>query len=479
MDRKTVGILGGGQLGRMLVEAANRMNINVLVLDAKDSPAKQISSADHPIGTFTNTKDIRLLATKCDVLTIEIEHVDCNVLDTIPKTIQIHPAPSTIRLCQDKYMQKKHLQKNSIPLGPFIEVSDHLSVLAAAKVYGYPLMLKSKTLAYDGRGNCVIKQSSEIEHAISSLTKQGQSIYCEKWVPYLKELAVMVARSVSGEIKSYPCVETVQKDNICHLVIAPAQIDGILAETARMVAESAVSCLDGAGIFGVEMFLTANGEILVNEIAPRPHNSGHYTIEACATSQYEQHIRCVTGLPLGDASMKVQAAVMVNILGTGTEMSETLKPCFDSLFLSGSTVHLYGKQECRKGRKMGHITLVGQNLSKILLDVAQLTQDTNVLEMKARPVVGVIMGSDSDLPTVKAALVLLKSFGVPFEVEFVSAHRTPARMCEYAQTAYKRGLKVILAAAGGAAHLPGNKLPITKEWLQLKPIYQLLVFPSR
>jgi phosphoribosylaminoimidazole carboxylase len=199
---------------------------------------------------------------------------------------------------------------------------------------------------------------------------------------------------------------------------------------------------------------------VLNEIAPRPHNSGHYTIEACYTSQFEQHLRCVLGLPMGDTRLKVPAAVMVNILGTG-DLRTTLAPCQASLSLSGSTIHLYGKSECKKGRKMGHITLVGDNIQDLLRQAESLTESQLTKTTPLRPVIGIIMGSDSDLPTLKPAAELLRSFEVPFELTIVSAHRTPERMVQHAKEAHQRGLQVIIAAAGGAAHLPGMVAALT------------------
>ncbi|KAJ3028420.1 UNVERIFIED_CONTAM: phosphoribosylaminoimidazole carboxylase ade2 [Siphonaria sp. JEL0065] len=485
MDKKVVGILGGGQLGRMLVEAANRLNVSTAVLDASGNPASQVSghhSVDlHVHGSFKDAKLIADLAKKCDVLTVEIEHVDTAGLDAALNqglVSQIHPLPSTIRIIQDKYLQKQHLLKYGVPVADSKEVKNAKDIEDAVKEFGngFPVMLKSKTLAYDGRGNRVIKSASEISDAIAELgggpAKNGPELYVEKWVPFSREIAVMVARSVSGKVISYPCVETVQKNNVCHVVVAPAQIDGLVQEKARIVAENAVKSFEGAGIFGVEMFLLENGDILLNEMAPRPHNSGHYTIEACHTSQYEQHIRAILDMPLGSADLKVGASIMINLLGSGptdADMeSSVLKPCRTALESTGASVHLYGKKACQKGRKMGHITLTANTMpeaeaiaNKILLSMGSEIDAATKKALSPAPVVGIIMGSDSDLPTLKAAATILQDFGVPFELTVVSAHRTPKRMVEYAETAAKRGLKVIIAAAGGAAHLPGMVAALT------------------
>lgn len=363
-------------------------------------------------------------------------------------------------------------------------------------------MLKTKRLAYDGRGNFVVKTPADIPRAIMSLvgsrdSGSGNELYAEKFVEFTKELAVMVVKghhtsSPKHNLASYPVVETIQRDNICHLVIAPAQVDGLIAEKAQQLALKAVTHLEGSGIYGVEMFLLKDGSVVLNEIAPRPHNSGHYTIEATHTSQFEQHIRAISGMPLGSTDMKVGASCMINILGNadGEEgMSQVLKICADSMSLPGATVHLYGKRECRKGRKMGHITIVGDSMTEVLNNTRTLlnsnpspptpttttsqstipssSADTDPsspissLDIPLSPIVGIIMGSDSDLPTLKPAAEILKSFSVPFEISIVSAHRTPERMMEYSKTAHERGIKIIIAAAGGAAHLPGMVAAIT------------------
>jgi phosphoribosylaminoimidazole carboxylase len=448
---------------RMLNEAAARLNLKTCILDQDNSPAKQISNRDHVIGSFKDPEAIKSLASKSNLLTVEIEHVDTETLQNIKDSgVDVQPDPATIKLIQDKFAQKTYLQSQNqdIPIAPFVEVSADLakSINQIGIEFGYPLMLKSKKLAYDGKGNRVVRSENDIQAAIAELGGDQPTcggLYVEKWVVFKKELAVMVAKSTNGEIVSYPCVETIQKDNICHLVIAPAPIDGTVRDRARYIAELVVSSFSGAGIYGVELFMLENGDLFFNEVAPRPHNSGHYTIEGCHTSQFEQHLRCITGMPLGSPELKVPCAVMINIIGLGDGiegMKKTLEACHKSLTVPGATLHLYGKADCKSGRKMGHITLVGDNMLDILNHVKSMV---DIPTPPASPLVGIIMGSDSDLPTVKPAAVILKGFGVPFELTIVSAHRTPDRMVEYAKNAHLRGIKVIVAAAGGAAHLPG------------------------
>ncbi|ORX55535.1 phosphoribosylaminoimidazole carboxylase [Hesseltinella vesiculosa] len=465
MNSQKVGILGGGQLGRMMVEAASRLNLQVVILDApEDAPAKQIESTQaHIGGTFNDADKIRELASQVDVLTVEIEHVNADVLAELEqKGHKVHPSSQTIKTIQDKFVQKEHLVSHGVPVADFMETLTQDAVAEAGRKFGYPFMLKSKTMAYDGKGNFVVKTASDIEPAMAALSKTP--LYAEKWAPFTKELAVMVVRRANGEVRSYPVVETIHKNSICHLVICPAQVDGTVLARAQQVAENAIKSFPGAGVFGVEMFVLADGSILLNEIAPRPHNSGHYTIEACETSQYENHMRAILDMPLGSTDMKVPASIMVNILGSSDSMEECYRPCKEALLVDGATIHLYGKKGCRAGRKMGHITVVGESMMQVQ---QRLKPILNAIEpgvdrpLSLRPMVGIIMGSDSDLPVMKVGAQILRDFGIPFELSIVSAHRTPLRMVEYAKSAAERGLKAIIAGAGGAAHLPGMVAAMT------------------
>ncbi|KAJ8653644.1 phosphoribosylaminoimidazole carboxylase, ATPase subunit [Lichtheimia ornata] len=456
----------GGQLGRMMVEAASRLNLSVTILDSPvNSPAKQIEATqEHIHGAFKDPVKIRELASKVDVLTVEIEHVDAQVLAEIEKEgkVKVHPSAKTVQTIQDKYAQKQHLQAHGIPVAEYMETPDADAVAAAGKQFGYPFMLKSKTMAYDGKGNYVVRSADDIPAAMEAL--KNLPLYAEKWAPFVKELAVMVVRRANGEVRTYPVVETIHKNSICHLVIAPAQADGAALAKAQAIAADAIKSFPGAGIFGVEMFLMENGSILLNEIAPRPHNSGHYTIEACETSQFENHMRAILDMPLGSTEMKVPASIMVNLLGESTSMEECYRPCQEALLVDGATIHLYGKKECRAGRKMGHITVVGESMMQVqdrLKPILKAIEPDVERNLSLRPLVGIIMGSDSDLPVMKVGAKILKDFDIPFELTIVSAHRTPDRMFEYARSAAERGLKAIIAGAGGAAHLPGMVAAMT------------------
>ncbi|KAI0225313.1 phosphoribosylaminoimidazole carboxylase ade2 [Massospora cicadina] len=428
MDHKVIGVLGGGQLGRMMVEAGHRLGMPVVILDeSPNCPAKQLSIAK-----------IAELKSRVDVLTVEIEHVDVKAL----------------------------LELEEQAAGS--EINGVESLIKAGIEWDYPVMLKARRLAYDGRGNFTIYDKVGAQEVAPMLADNPSGFYVERWVRYTKELACMVVRSVQGEVISYPLVETVQKNHICHVVLAPARVSDQILDKARKVAEAAVATFSGAGVFGVEMFLTETGDIIINEIAPRPHNSGHYTIEACHTSQFENHLRAVAGLPLGSCGLKVGCSAMVNILGASDSKVELRTTILALLRVAGATVHWYGKSESRNGRKMGHVTVVADDAAQLRERLSQVlvalpggdAEEVHHL-LSQSPLVGIIMGSDSDLPKMKDAAQILEKFGVPFEITIVSAHRTPDRMVDYARTAHRRGIKAVIAGAGGAAHLPGMVASMT------------------
>lgn len=367
-----LGIVGGGQLGRMLAFEAKKLGFTVNVIDpTPKSPAGQV--ADHQIvADFKDEKAIKKLATMSDYLTFEIELANSKILDELSKTgLQINPSAKTLTIIKDKLKQKQFLRTAKIPVAAFMEVATKADILKTAKQFGYPLVLKARFDAYDGRGNALIKTSKYIDTALTKL--QGRQLYVEQFVPFTKELAVMVTRSTTGEIAVYPVVETIHKNNICHTVLVPAPVDQKAIKQAQKLAIQVMKHLKGAGVFGIEMFLTKDNQVLVNELAPRVHNSGHHSIESCATSQFEQHIRAVTGLPLGSTKLTVPAAVMVNILGdrigsaqvTGLEKALKLPQVY---------VHIYCKAETKVERKMGHITAIAPTIKQALQNATKARQ---------------------------------------------------------------------------------------------------------
>ena len=361
-DQKTIGIVGGGQLGRMMTLAALPLGFKVVVVNpSPNSPAAQVG-AEEIVGDLYDADAIKKLAEKSDYITVEIEHLDTKVLSEIAASgTPVNPAPETIELIQDKYLQKEYLAKSGIPLAPFVKIDDETSARKALEDYGGKMLLKTRHGAYDGRGNMVVQSPEDIAKAFELF--DGRALYAEGFVPFTKELAVMVARSIDNKVALYPIVETVHERNINVEVLAPAPVDETVYKKAQDVAAKVASLLGGAGTFGIEMFLTADGDVLVNEIAPRVHNSGHLTTEATRTSQFEQHIRAITGLPLGDTSMIVPAAVMINILGERDGPTK-IEGLANALAIPGVSVHFYGKSPTKIDRKMGHITATGNSLEE-------------------------------------------------------------------------------------------------------------------
>lgn len=351
---KRIGIVGGGQLGRMMTPDAKRLGFSVTVVDPVPSCPAQQMGAEQIVAPLTDEAAIRALASSSDFLTFEIEHINTAVLRQLRMDGKmVNPSPETLDTIKDKLVQKSFLQKAGIPVARFAPVSDRRDIQVVAKEFTYPFLLKSRFGGYDGRGNALIKRENDIDEAIKKFG--SQPLYAEKFVPFEKEIAIIMARSTSGDIAAYPVVETIHKNNICHTVLAPAPVDKKILEQAEELGKATMQHLDGAGVFGIEMFMTTDGQVLINELAPRVHNSGHFTIEACNTSQFEQHIRAITGLPLGDTDMKVPAAVMVNILGErqGPALITGLE---DALIVPNLSVHIYGKADTKPERKMGHLT---------------------------------------------------------------------------------------------------------------------------
>ncbi|KAM0231415.1 hypothetical protein ACHAPO_008525 [Fusarium lateritium] len=488
-----LGLLGGGQLGRMLCEAASPLEVAIAILDAQDAPAKQVSrSKYHVDGSFKDPAKIRELASHCKVLSVETEHIETAVLEELSKEgkVVVYPSWKTLRLIQDKYEQKDYLGKQGIPIAEQVAVqasgSDEMraALKDISNKYGLPFMLKSRKDSYDGRGNIKIANNNDIETAVTEFG--NLQCYAEKYVPFQRELSVIVIRTEDADGKTkrlvpYPAVETVHEDNVCSRVyMPPRDTPDAVSKRAQEVAVSVVEKLWGRGVFAVEMFVTENNDILVNEIAPRPHNSGHLTIEAVPyMSQYKAQLTSILDEPLPEKlEPHVSSSIMINILGGASPESHIpLVNKAKSMFAPkiGVYPHLYGKQS-KPGRKIGHVTLTGlegsiKDLEEYAQPLVQLAADMRQERIEAKskamrpeqavtktakdPLVLVTMGSDSDLPVLKAGLDILTQFGVPWEVDITSAHRTPVKMGDVAIAAADRGIKVIIAAAGGAAHLPG------------------------
>lgn len=363
---KKLGIIGGGQLGKMAVLEARKMDIHTTILTPEyPSPASEISNS-YIIGGLYDREKIRELASQCDVITIEIEHVNIDALRELEdEGIEVYPSSKVIEVIQDKSKQKKLLDTNKLPTSRWSKItntdSSYLENLIDS--FGYPVVQKSCTGGYDGRGVFILKSKDDLKNMIN-----GDS-FLEEFIDCQMEIAVMVARNLNGEIKAYPVVEMAfdSKTNICDTVIAPARISEELQEEAKLLAIETVKALDGIGIYGVEMFLTNEGKLLINEVAPRPHNSGHYTIEACRTSQYEQFIRAVLNCGLGSTKL-LAPSCMVNVLGEEGYDGEVLVEGMEEMLRGDSStyLHLYGKKETKPYRKMGHITSLGSSVETAL-----------------------------------------------------------------------------------------------------------------
>lgn len=369
-----IGVVGGGQLGKMLAQEAKRMDFSITVLDPMpNSPAGQIADMQIVSG-FYDEDGIKELVSSSDITTYEIEHINTKVLKQLrDEGHRVYPSPEILEIIQDKSFQKQMLVKNNIPTASWKKVEGKLE--DSTKHFGFPVVQKSCKGGYDGRGVFIIHDIDDIRNGLSAAS------YLEEYVDFEKELAIIVARDLKGNIKCYPVVEMIfdQRANICDMTIAPARISQKKWNEAVEIASSCVEALDGVGVFGIEMFLTKTGRVLVNEIAPRPHNSGHYTIEACMTSQFEQHLRAITGLPLGSTEL-LSPAVMVNVLGSkGYEGKPIYKGIDDVFAIPGTNLHIYGKKETKPFRKMGHVTILDKSLDSAIQKADKVKQFLSVI----------------------------------------------------------------------------------------------------
>lgn len=358
-----VGIIGGGQLGKMIAHEARRMSFRVIVLDPTEGcPAARIAD-EQIVADFKDESAIMSLADRCDVLTYEIELANSTALKQLEeRNYPVRPAPETLRIIQNKYRQKSFLKKHGISVAEFelVESKDHLYKLC--EKFGLPAMLKATEDSYDGRGNFVIKSRNDIEKAYNYFA--GREMMLEKFVSFAKEVSIMVARNPSGQIESFPVVENIHKNSILDTTIAPAKVGSKVENKAKSMAKKTMQALDGAGIFGIEMFVTKKGDVMLNEIAPRVHNSGHYTNEACSVSQFEQHLRAVLDLPLARPEL-LSPAAMINILGPENfEGPYAVTGIKEMMKVPGAALYVYGKKVSKPRRKLGHITATGKTAAE-------------------------------------------------------------------------------------------------------------------
>ncbi|EGG42633.1 phosphoribosylaminoimidazole carboxylase, ATPase subunit [Candidatus Nitrosarchaeum limnium SFB1] len=375
---KILGIIGGGQLGMMIAEAAKKMPEHIskiIVLDpTPNCPASQVG-ADQITADFKDQDAIKKLAEKSDIITYEIESGNSDVLKSVENKAEIEPAPETLRIIQDKFLQKTFLNKNNIPIPEFIKISSIFDLEEGLKKFGYPALLKARRDAYDGRGNFKINSPDQIKNAYDYF--QGKKLMLEKFIPFKMEVSVIAARNTKGQIKTYPLVENIHEENILRETIAPARVSKTISKKANDIAIRTMTVLEGAGVFGIEMFVTQDDQILINEIAPRVHNSGHHTLQSSKTSQFEQHLRAILGLELGSTEL-IHPTIMYNILG-----SKSFEGKYKPISLSESDIFLkmYGKEISKPMRKLGHFNLVAYNGETIeyLLKRLELIKDKVVI----------------------------------------------------------------------------------------------------
>ena len=378
---KVLGIIGGGQLGMMLTEAAQNMKdeiSKVIVLDPTENcPASKVGAVQI-IADFKDERAIEKLSELSDIITYEIESGNSDVLKRLEENTEINPSPNTLKIIQDKLLQKQFLEKNGIEVAKFAKIDNKEELIKMIDRLGLPLLLKTRRDAYDGRGNYKINSKSEIDDALDLF--KGKTLMVEKFVKFEKEVSVIAARNTKGEIATYPVVENIHENNILRTTIAPGRVSDNVKKQAEQIAEKTMEVLHGAGVFGIEMFVTSDEKILINEIAPRVHNSGHHTLQSCNTSQFEQHLRAILGMNLGDSSIK-HPTIMYNILGPKTFQGE-----YNVLFQNLDNTHLkmYGKTESKPQRKIGHVNIVDYDnvgMDKLFIEVENLKKNL-VIEPK-------------------------------------------------------------------------------------------------
>lgn len=355
----TIGILGGGQLGRMLAHAAERLGYRVHIYEpTPDCPAGEVAASETN-APYDDTTTLTSFARNCAVVTYEFENIPSAPLSAIENTTTLHPRRGLLEICQNRLREKTWLRTQGFPHAPFVEVPPHGDLAAAIHTLGFPCVIKTADFGYDGKGQLKVTDQASLAHAVQAFS--GQPAVVEKFISFACECSVLVARSSTGEVRSFPVVENVHTRHILDFTLAPARLPPELQARATTLADNIATRIDLVGLLAVELFVGSDGTLLVNELAPRPHNSGHWTLDACVTSQFEQHIRAICGLPLGDVSLTRPAATMVNLLGDDWRwQADRLlgDPDWNTLLTEADVhLHLYGKKDPRRARKMGHFTV--------------------------------------------------------------------------------------------------------------------------
>ncbi|GFN33289.1 N5-carboxyaminoimidazole ribonucleotide synthase [Paenibacillus curdlanolyticus] len=371
----TIGILGGGQLGRMMAQAGNAMGYRFVALDpTPDAPCGQV--AEQIVAAYDDRDAARELARRADVITYEFENVDAGVAAMLMDESYVPQGSKLLYTTQHRLREKRAIEAAGVRVAPYRQIGSVEELRSAVDEFGTPCVLKTATGGYDGKGQWVIRSESELTEAYETLAKAGTELVLEKFIRFDKELSVIAARSTTGEVKTFPAAENIHVDNILHLSIVPARIPDEVQREAEQLAARIAEGLGVAGLIAVELFWSEQDGLYVNELAPRPHNSGHYTMEACRTSQFEQHVRAICGLPLGDTSL-LTPVVMVNVLGEHVApLLERMAQPDEAAAKHGVApkVHLYGKKDAVKKRKMGHVNVLAENTDKAL----NYIEDTNI-----------------------------------------------------------------------------------------------------
>ena len=361
----TIGIVGGGQLGRMFALEARRMGYRTVVLDpGADAPAAQVCD-EHVRAPFDDREAARELARRADVVTLEWENADVDTLRELRALAPVHPGPEVLAVAQHRVREKDAARRLGVPTADYRPVGSLAELRDALGEIGVPAVLKTARFGYDGKGQAVIRAVDEAEAAYEAVGGEGTELILEAFVRFTMEISVVCARTARGETACFPVAENVHRGGILHTSLAPARISPALADEARRIAEALATGLGVVGLLAVEMFVGEDGVVRMNEVAPRPHNSGHYTLEACPVSQFEQQLRAVCGLPLGDTSL-LRPAAMVNLMGEDAGTALGRPGVAAALGVPTAALHLYGKAEARPGRKMGHVTALGETAEHAL-----------------------------------------------------------------------------------------------------------------
>lgn len=375
-----IGFLGAGQLARMSSLQAFRLGMQVSVFsDRKENEPVQFMTPYSWSGSFDDVESMMEFAASCDVITLENEFIDSKILAELQNRsgTPIYPSPESFALIENKLIEKQTFEHAGIPVTPYKLIEDQDDLNTFGEKYGWPYLLKSSKGGYDGYGNEAVSDVESAKEAFKKLGgESGREIIAEAFVDFTHELAVQVARNEHGYVV-YPCCETVQENHINVAVKAPAELDESIRLKTQELAVKAAESIDGKGLFAFEFFLTKEGHVLLNESAPRPHNSGHYTIEGTVTSQFENHVRAVCGLPLGDVTMIEPAAVMMNLLGTKKRLA-VIENHEKALAEPNGHLHSYGKLESKPGRKMAHFTLIGKEMKDVYQRARECTKDIQI-----------------------------------------------------------------------------------------------------